>query len=73
MPTISEYLAQYKERQMAKAQTGKVCAICGRLLQETITGSRSTDDGSVCSDCYYDQVGDVIEQHPIVSARAIRG
>ena len=49
------------------------CAYCGVLLQETITGKRPTPEGEACSDCYYEKIGEGIEQHPIVSGHVRRG
>jgi len=49
------------------------CAYCGVLLQETITGNRKAPRGQSCSDCYYEQIGEGIEQHPIVSGKVRRG
>ncbi len=49
------------------------CARCGVALQETITGKRKSPMGAVCSDCYYAQLGDGIEEHPIQSPRVRRG
>ena len=46
---------------------------CGVLLQETITGKRREGDHEVCSDCYYERLGQLIEEHPIVGARVHRG
>jgi ribosome-binding protein aMBF1 (putative translation factor) len=44
------------------------CAICGRPLQETVTGNRRTARGHLCSDCYFDELGRVIEEHPVTTA-----
>lgn len=49
------------------------CPYCKVDLQETITGKRPTPRGSACSDCYHEQVGELVEQHPIVTARVRRG
>ena len=49
------------------------CPYCGVVLQETITGKRPTPKGEACSDCYYEQLGEAVEQHPIVSGRVGRG
>lgn len=49
------------------------CCNCDVELQETITGKRSTPKGEACSDCYYELLGELIEQHPIVSAGFRRG
>ena len=49
------------------------CCYCNVLLQETITGKRKTPGGEACSDCYYEKLGEGVEQHPIVSGRVRRG
>jgi hypothetical protein len=73
MATASEMIAQYKAWQREHSQPGKACAGCGRVLQETVTGNRPIGDRSYCSDCYYEQLGDLVESHPITSGRARRG
>ncbi len=49
------------------------CCACGVVLQETITGKRTTPDGEACSDCYYEGISKLVERHPIVSAGSRRG
>ena len=49
------------------------CCKCEVKLQETVTGKRPTPDGPACSDCYYDGLGEEIEQHPLGSAGIRRG
>lgn len=49
------------------------CCRCGVLLQETVTGRRKTPGGEACSDCYYEELGEIVEQHPVVSGRVRRG
>ena len=49
------------------------CCRCGVELQETITGKRSIPNGEACSDCYYEELGKLVEQHPLVSAGFRRG
>lgn len=49
------------------------CCKCGVALQETITGKRRTPKGDACSDCFYDLLGEAVEQHPIASAGKRRG
>lgn len=50
------------------------CACCGIPLQESLTGNRTYADGShVCSDCYFDDLGDEIETTPIGALRVVRG
>ena len=58
---------------LLQRKSGQCCAACGVLLQETITGKRRTRRGEVCSDCYYEQLGEAIDDHPIASARVRRG
>ncbi len=65
-------LEAYEKRQAEKTRS-QVCAKCQESLQETLTGNRPTDEGCVCSDCYYEALGELVEQHPIVGARAHRG
>jgi hypothetical protein len=62
-----------KNRALLVDDNGPQCAVCSILLQETITGKRRTEHGDVCSDCYYEVLGEVIDEHPIVSARVRRG
>jgi len=52
---------------------GSTCKGCGIVLQETKTGCRWTSEGSFCSDCYFDRLGDAVEQHPIATASIRRG
>jgi len=54
-------------------KTDAHCAYCGVLLQETITGNRKAPQGRACSDCYYEEIGKGIEEHPIVSGKLRRG
>jgi len=49
------------------------CSKCGTLLQETLTGKRQISTGDACSDCYYEELGALVEQHPIASAGRRRG
>lgn len=56
-----------------QTKAGPCCCRCGVMLQETITGRRKTPDGDACSDCYYDSLGALVEEHPIVSAGIRRG
>ena len=49
------------------------CCYCGVLIDEPITGRECAPEGEACSDCYYDKLGEGVEQHPIVSGRVGRG
>ena len=52
---------------------GPRCANCGVLLQETITGKRRIGEDEFCSDCYYEKLGELVEQHPLTTGRVRRG
>ena len=49
------------------------CRSCHRPLQETITGCRKTRRGYLCSDCYFKELGEGVERHPIGIPRMHRG
>jgi hypothetical protein len=49
------------------------CCSCQVPLQETITGKRKTSEGFACSDCYYEELGEELEQRPLGSAGVRRG
>lgn len=44
------------------------CCRCGIALQETLTGKRKVQGGHACSDCYYGDFDEELDQHPIGSA-----
>ena len=41
------------------------CQKCQIELQETITGNRAVGDARVCSDCYFKDFGDLVDERPI--------
>lgn len=44
------------------------CAKCHITLQESITGCRELEDGSfMCSDCYFEDLGDALEDYPFAA------
>ncbi len=47
---------------------GRGCVKCSTPLQETLTGKRQLADGDACSDCFYEELGKLVEEHPIASA-----
>jgi hypothetical protein len=54
-----------------KAPVGvATCRCCGIPLQESVTGNRPDQK---CSDCYFDEFGDELDQHPIAVLRVTRG
>jgi hypothetical protein len=38
-----------------------------------VTGKRRVGEEDVCSDCYYEKLGELVEQHPITTGRVRRG
>ena len=44
------------------------CTDCDTPLQESVTGSRSVDDGQLCSDCYFERFGRELDGHPSPSS-----
>jgi hypothetical protein len=59
-----EFVEQFDSGQIPDEESGK-CADCARPLQETVTGSRWTAHGHVCSDCYFKALGAWVADHPI--------
>jgi hypothetical protein len=53
------------ELRAKQPRQGPRCCKCGVVLRETFTGRRPTPQGEACSDCYYELLGELIEQHPI--------
>ena len=45
--------------------TTMVCPVCGVTIQETLTGCRKFDDKYHCSDCYFDKIGEWLDDHPV--------
>lgn len=41
------------------------CEDCGVPLQEAIYGYRRVGENAKCSDCYFDEISDLIDQAPI--------
>jgi hypothetical protein len=44
------------------------CPYCGNPITYS-TGRRMTPRGMACEDCYYEQLGNLVEQHPIVGVK----
>jgi recombinational DNA repair protein (RecF pathway) len=70
--SLVQYLAEAGERDKANIDMQK-CVDCGTPLQETIAGYRPTKDGAKCSDCYFDTISAMIDEHPIGRPVAIHG
>lgn len=45
---------------------------CGTGL-DILSGRHELKDGSYCDDCYYEKLGELVEQHPITSPRVRHG
>lgn len=65
---VMSIVAQYGQEAKRRTQVSS-CVHCRTWLQESVTGSRRTVDGHVCSDCYFDIWGKLVEKHPISSPR----
>lgn len=63
--TLAHYLATAQERDAVANKNIEACRTCATPLQETIVGYRPTDDGTLCSDCYFDAISEKIDEHPI--------
>lgn len=59
-----------RKKNLAGAQR---CATCSVALQETVTGCRPSENGPVCSDCYFDALGAELDKHPIFMPRSVHG
>jgi hypothetical protein len=73
--TLEEFLnAVEKDRASLAADKAPVgvatCKVCGIPLQESVTGNRPDQK---CSDCYFEEFGEELDQHPIALLRATRG
>ena len=47
------------------AQSKPGCPGCGGSLQPSLLGPQATASGELCEDCYFDQLGAIVESHPI--------
>jgi len=69
--TLDQFIAALPSRR--KRLPGvQSCALCRIPLQESLTGCRYTDKGYVCSDCYFQELSDELEQFPIFMPRVHR-
>jgi hypothetical protein len=65
---VQRILAQYSKKGGRQPRISK-CAKCGIWLQESVTGSRDTSNGPMCSDCYFEEWGAIVERYPISTPR----
>lgn len=73
MPMTLDQLRNQIAVRRSKPAGVQYCVKCKVPLQETVTGNRKTDEGHVCSDCYFKTISDELDQHPIFMPRASRG
>ena len=71
--TAREFLARMKDKKYDPFDNVPRCAKCDQGLSESVTGNRHTSEGFVDSDCYFDMLSEVVEEHPIRTARIRRG
>lgn len=41
------------------------CNKCGITIQEFLTGKHDVEVGVYCDECFFDELGEVVENHPI--------
>jgi predicted RNA-binding Zn-ribbon protein involved in translation (DUF1610 family) len=41
------------------------CPVCNVPIQETLTGCRPMGEQFYCSDCYFDKIGEWLDEHPL--------
>ena len=70
--SMVEY-AKLSDDELLSRSKLNTCPDCGIPLQETLTGCRPTVRGHVCTDCYFIEMGDHVDSHPIGIPRMHRG
>jgi len=73
MPLTLEQLRNQIAARRTELPGAQRCVLCSVQLQETVTGNRKTDEGHVCSDCYFQAFGDELDHHPIFMPRISHG
>jgi len=71
--TAREFLRRMENEATEPFDNAPRCVRCGKVLSESVTGSRRTADGYVDSDCYYDGLSTIVEANPIFTPRLRRG
>lgn len=62
--SLTDYLNDAPKRDKAP-QGLEQCKVCNIPLQEAIHGYRHVQGGACCSDCYFDDISELIDAHPI--------
>ena len=63
MAIKGEDFAKMSKEQVKAIFKPSLCPICGEPLQ--MYEKHQTSRGVICSDCYFDLLGDEVEQHPV--------
>jgi hypothetical protein len=69
---LKEFAQRTLEQHYSGGHVAK-CRACGIHLHETATGYRPTEDGPMCSACYYNELGVAIDERPLGVPRARGG
>ena len=59
--TLDEMREHLKKHKME----GDKCGKCGCTISTTVTGRQRVSDGWRCDNCYFDELGEFVEQNPI--------
>ncbi len=62
--TVQQFL-QLDLKSVSGVDRQTTCGRCSDELRENQTGYRLGADGPRCSDCYFDELSDLLEKHPI--------
>ena len=62
--TLQQYAALDSEGKIRETPLVQ-CQKCQIELQETVTGNRAVGNDHVCSDCYFKDFGDLVDERPI--------
>ena len=58
-------LTDYLNRPVPDSPNADTCGQCGCVIQPFVTGLHKVPGGFLCDDCYFDGIGDVVEDRPI--------
>ena len=68
MKTATEYLREYRERQAQRKPVG-TCGLCHQPILEG-EATQPIQDGVAHDLCYFEELGNLVERHPIVSPKS---
>lgn len=58
-----------RERGELSLLDGPFCTVCGKPVEEHPDETRAINNQIVCTDCYWEKLGELIAKHPIVCPR----